>query len=147
MSNMNIHASYFSISNPLDIIDRWFNPFQLHKTVSLDDKEIDVSWTHRADKALELRDSALVVEMQLYFSCVVKKRIIFHEDYAHNSVIVNEKLRLAFRPVEALSCDPVEFARHYPVKQELTSRSAIQMHPSRLEIDFRHATWQGMFTI
>lgn len=102
---------------------------------------------------LEQRQTPLLVEMQLYFSCVVKKRVLFH---AHDTgdieqtdeiVRVNDKLHVVFRAVQASSCDPVEFARHYPVKQEFRTRPALKMYPSRLKLDYPQDGWLGEFSI
>lgn len=147
MSVLNIHGSYFSIRSPVQLLDRWINPFRYQKVINLDGKPLTVSWTHRAEQALLLRDTPLIIEMQLYFSCVVKKRLIFHNDTELHTLPVNEQLKLAFRPVEALSCDPVEFAKHYPVKRQFNSAGAIKMHPSLLQIDFKNQQWLGSFTI
>ena len=147
MSVLNIHGSYFSVTSPFHIMDRWFNPLRHHKTVMLNGKPLTISWTRRAERALESLNSPLTVEMQLYFSCVVKKRLIFHEQTDLETTKVTDGLQIAFRPVEALSCNPVEFARNYPVKQQFTSKSAIQMRPSKLEIDFKQSKWQGSFSI
>lgn len=144
---MNIHGGYFWITNPLHIIDRWLNPFRHSSITELNGKNIKISWTQRADDAFSLRDNKLIIEMQLYFSCVVKKRLIFHDNDDLDYVTINNKLGVVFRPVEASSCSPEEFASNYPVKQQLTSNSAVKMHPSSLEIDFKNSDWQGTFTI
>ena len=144
---MNIHGGYFWITNPLSILDRWLNPYRHHQDTELNGKKLKVSWTQRANEALLLRDSALVVEMQLYFSCVVKKRIIFHDVYNNEATSISDRIVISFRPVEASSCSPEEFANNYPVKQQLTSKSAVQMHPSVLELDYKNASWQGTFSI
>jgi hypothetical protein len=144
---MNIHGSYFSITSPLTIVDRWLNPFRYKEAIYLNGKSLRIELTHRADNALQLRDTPLIVEMQLYFSCVVKKRLLFHNETGLEKTVVSDKLSLAFRPVEALSCDPVEFANKYPVKRQLTSKSAIQMHPSLLQVDFKQGNWSGQFMI
>lgn len=147
MSVLNIHGSYFSITSPLRLLDRWFNPFHHAKTINLDGKALSIYWTHRAEQALLLRDTPLVIEMQLYFSCVVKKRLIFHDTTTLDTVSVTDNLQLVFRPVEALSCDPVEFAKHYPVKREFSTHGALKMHPSALEVDYKNGQWSGSFTI
>lgn len=144
---MNIHGSYFSIPSPLSIIDRWLNPFRYKNTIELDGKVLRIELTHRAENALQLRDAPLVVEMQLYFSCVVKKRLLFHNESNLEKTVVSDKLSLAFRPVEALSCAPEEFANNYPVKRQLTSKNAVRMHPALLQIDFKCNNWSGQFMI
>lgn len=144
---INIHSSYFSVGNPLQILDRWFNPPRHIKTVMLRDKPLEVEWTKRAQLALSRRDKPLVIEMQLLFSCVVKKRVIFHDSYDLDTVSVNDEITIAFRAVESTSCDPIEFANNYPVKQELESTAALKMRPKHLLVDCVRSKWVGEYKI
>ena len=58
-----------------------------------------------AQAALERREFALTVELELYFSCLVKKFVHFHElAPALESIAVTERLRVAFRPVTSTAC-------------------------------------------
>jgi len=109
-----------------------------------------VIWTERAERKLREQSAPLVVEMQLYFSCVVKKRVLFNlqpRDENVASVEVNDKLHVVFRTVQANSCDPVEFASSYPIAMEYETQGARQMRPSLLQIDHRSGQWQGEFTV
>jgi len=144
---INIHNSYFSIDNPLQMLDRWLHPARHAKTVSVRDAEVGVEWTHRAEREMEKRDTPLVVEMQLMFSCVVKKRTIFHESCDLDTVEVNDKLKVAFRAVEPTSCDPVEFATNYPVKREFDSTASLKIRPKHLRIDYVNGKWTGEFGV
>ncbi|MDH5257413.1 MAG: hypothetical protein OEX07_05380 [Gammaproteobacteria bacterium] len=145
-----LKRTYFAFSrnlNLLYLLDRWLNPYSIGKTVIFNDKPLQVLWTKRANRILGKREQPLFVEMQLFFSCVVKKRVLFHEASSHNSVVVTDKLAVMFRPVEAASCDPVEFAKNYPEKRELDSSSAIKMHARQLSIDYIDEQWVGEFLI
>lgn len=144
---INIHASYFSIENPFRLLDRWFNPPCYGQNVVLRNHTVEVQWTRRAERELSKRDQPLIVELQLYFSCTIKKRVLFHEALEVNTTRVNDHLSIVFRPVEANSCDPVEFAKNYPVKQEYQSAGAIKMHPKSLLIDYKNDNWVGEFSI
>ncbi len=144
---MNIHESYFSIKNPLEIIDRWLNPYRYSKSSDIRNKRVEVKWTRRADKALNSRRSSLTIEMQIYFSCVVKKRVLFHDNPDLSAVDINDKLRITSRTVQSGSCDAVEFAKNYPVKDELTTSGAKKMLPSLLCIDYVNEQWVGEFSI
>lgn len=146
-NTMNIHNSYFAITNPLTILDRWLHPYQYNATVLLRDKNLLVSWTKRADQALRNRSQPLFAEMQLYFSCVVKKRVLFHDTSTDPSVSVNPNLAISFRAVPASSCSPEEFARNYPIDGEFDSQAAKQMRPSQLNIDFKNQQWVANFRI
>ena len=144
---LNLRGSYFAITNPLGILLRWLNPYVYSKTILISGHETEVSWTRRADKELLLRDQPLLAAMQLYFSCVVQKRVLFHVESEHEYVLVGDNLKICFRPVEALSCAPEQFAAQHPVKQQLTSKSATRMHPKQCLIDYAKGQWQGEFSI
>ena len=145
---MNIHASYFALSpafNPFYLLDKWLNPSRHRRTVSLHGHALVTGWTERAQRAMQQRSSPLVVEMQLYFSCVVKKRVIFHDHAKLDLVDVSEWLRVGFRPVQSASCDPDEFARNYPVQRPFDSCAAAKMNPRWLLIDYKNGSFVGEF--
>jgi hypothetical protein len=142
-----LRGSYFAIGNPLNIFLGWLHPYRYCETVSLNGHELEVSWTRRADKSLQQRSHSLLVEMQLYFSCVVQKRVLFHNEDDNDYVVVNKRLRVCFHPVEAEACDPELFASQHPARRVLNSRSATRMHPRQLLIDYRKGQWRGEFSI
>lgn len=140
---MNLSNSYFAIPNLLLPLERWANRYCYHQFVMLEGRRIEVSWTKRAEKALMQRQQPLLVEMQLYFSCVVKKRVLFHDHADFETITVNDCMRLAYRPLQSAACDPETFARDYPAQKQLASKAAMKMLPSRLDIDFRRGQWLG----
>lgn len=147
---MNIHGSYFSFTaaySPLPLLERWLNPFKHSKEVTIRKFPITIEWTQRAKQQLSLRTTPLIAEMQIYFSCVVKKRVLFHDSSELETTAVNDRLEVCFRAVESNSCDPVEFASNFPVKNSFKSTAALKMHPKKLSIDFKHGEWVGEFTI
>lgn len=144
---INIHASYFSIGNPFEYFDRWINPPRFVQTVSLRGYPLRVEWTRRAQRALDNRTQSLLVEMQLYFSCVVKKRVLFHDTEYAEAAQVTDKLAVSFRPVESNSCDPIEFAKSFPVKQEFESAGAQKMRPKQLLVDYKGGKWIGEYRV
>lgn len=149
---MNLQASYFRVGNPLRALDRLFNPYVNKCSINVRGKAVCVEWTRRAEKVLQQRNLPLIVEMQLYFTCVVKKRVLFHENAGTikqeiETISVNDKLIAGFRPVQSTSCDPVEFANNFPVKREFKTTAANSMGPSGLKIDFIEGEWVGEFVI
>lgn len=145
-----LNKTYFAISdslNPYHLFDRWLNPYAHTLQIDLYGHPLIVQWTRRAQKELDKRKQTLFVEMQLTFSCVVKKRLIFHDAYDHSSMPVFEKLALDFRAVEPTSCDPEEFARNYPERRELKSGAARRMNAKKLVFDHKKNQWVGEFFI
>jgi hypothetical protein len=145
MSMLNVQASLFSFGNPLHWLDRLLNGFKCSKTIQLNQREVVVRWTQRADRALLKLKQPLIVELQLYFSCVVKKRVLFHRQVNFETVGVNKKIEMAFRPVASAICSPEEFARRYPEGENLTTGAASRMIPGVVEIDYRRGQWLGQF--
>lgn len=146
-----LEQTYFSVGNffnPLALIDKLLNGYKYCKTIPFHGTELTVLWTGRAEHELKRRPTRpLSVEMQLYFSCVIKKRVLFSDADTPQSIAVNDAIRLLFRTVQATSCDPVEFASNYPVKTELSSPGAQKMHPRVVKIDFKDGEWVGEFDI
>ena len=145
MSILNLQASYFAIDSPLQMLDRWFNRFKYRQTASINRREVDVCWTRRAESALRAVRQPLIVELQLYFSCVIQKRVLFHRGTEFDTTIVNDRLELAFRAVGSAVCDPREFALNHPAGTDLSQGVALRMVPKRVEIDYRRGAWTGQF--
>jgi len=133
--------------NPFRLADRWLNPYKFIKKIEMRGREVEVRWTKRAQRELSQRTTPLVAEMSLYFSCVVKKRLVFSNLAEQSCVPVNEKLRVSFRTIQPESCEPVLFANNYPIKMELDSKGANKMTAKWLEIDFRAREWIGEFKV
>ena len=145
MSLLNIHASFFGFENPLRILDRWLNDFRKFQSVWINQREVVVSWTRRADKALQELQQPLIVELQLYFSCVVKKRVLFHQRVEFETTRVNPDIEIAFRPIASDVCSPEVFARDFPEGKNLSQGVAARMVPTQVEIDYRKGQWHGQF--
>ena len=104
-----------------------------------------MEWTDRANEALQARSEPLIIEMSLYFSCVLKKRVLFHEHSESGATEVNGSLKVLFQAVQSAVCDPEELAKDFPVGKVLDSSVAIRMIPSKLRVDFRQGRWLGEF--
>jgi hypothetical protein len=140
-----LQGSYFAIESPLRLLDRWLNTYRHSRSVVMGNKNLRVEWTDRANRVLQTRPQPLIIEMQLYFSCVVKKRVLFHDNSNLDVTDVNNSMKIAFRSIQSAACDPEEFAKNYPVGRVLDSPAVTKMIPSRLSIDFHQGQWQGEF--
>lgn len=145
MSILNLQGSYFSIDNPLRLLDRWFNRYRYRQTVQINRRSLEIRWTERAERELDIREQALIVELQLYFSCVVKKRVLFHQRAGFATTRVDERLQIAFHAVASAVCDPNEFALNHPAGRDLSPGPAARMVPNVVEIDYRSGHWEGQF--
>lgn len=142
--------SYFSAGEAFNFgrrLDRLLNPYCNNIITEYRGSPLQVSFTRRAGRQLEKRSQPLIVEMQLYFSCVALKRVLFHEQTDFSGFPLTNKLHLAFNTVESESCDPVQFAEHHPAKRRLDSARALKMRPRRLLLDYRKDHWTGEYMV
>jgi len=145
------NKSLFGLGNAFNLLylaDKILNPFSHSKSISLIENPVVIYWTQRAQNKMQTSLESTTAEMQLYFSCVVKKRVIIYErKQDFDTVAVNDKLQIAFHAVEAASCDPIEFANHFPARRILDAQGALKMKPKELRIDYKNNKWSGEFTI
>ncbi len=115
--------------------------------VRINGKPVAVEWTARAQRALESRPAPLMVELELYFSCLVKKFVHFREHPgSHGVAPVNDRLSLYFRPVMSTACsiETAERLGRQP-ETEITTASIRKIAPKRVWLDYRHGSWVGKF--
>lgn len=118
-------------------------------TVVINGREVCVEWTAAAAHALARRETPIHVELELYFSCLVKKFVHFREDSrGRPTVAVNDKLRLYFRPVVSTVCsiDVAERLDRQP-EMEIDSEALRRIAPKQVFIDHVAGIWRGNFVL
>ena len=116
-------------------------------TVSINGKPVIVEWTQTAARSLANRSRPLVVELELYFSCLVKKFVHFHDEAPRRTTIqVADKLHLYFRAVASTACtmDVAERLERQP-EAELDTVASHKLSPKRVRLDIRKGEWQADF--
>ncbi|MFU8836784.1 MAG: hypothetical protein ACNA75_00645 [Thiohalomonadaceae bacterium] len=120
----------------------------MHKHVTINGKQLRIEITAQAQSALAKRDFPLIAEMELYFSCLVRKQVRFHEvsrDRIVQSVVVDKHLAVQFRPVMTQSCGVDEVTGEEPPVTDFPIANPAAFVPHWLRIDFRNGHWQGEF--
>lgn len=119
----------------------------MQATAEILGKKILVEWTASAEKAMQSLASPLLVEMELYFSCLIRKAVRFNETSTlHHGVLVAPKLSVGFRPIVTKACSVSEVGddEEPPVEDfNLTKPEAFV--PKKLFVDFRRGQWVGEF--
>ena len=114
--------------------------------VELDGRTVNCELSARATQALAARATPLVAEMELYFSCLIRKRVRFpdspHAD-AHR-VRVSNQLTLCFRPVMTRAC-AVSEVEDKPELEAFPISHPEAFVPKWLKLDFRRGQWSGEF--
>lgn len=116
-------------------------------TVSINGKLVTVVWTRSAAEKLADRSRPLVLELELYFSCLVKKFVHFHDEAPGRATIqVADKLQLYFRAVTSTACtmDVAETLGRQP-EIELETAAVRKLAPKRVQLDFCKGNWVAAF--
>lgn len=116
----------------------------MEKQIKIQGKTVVVSLTQSAEKALASRDKALVAEMELYFSCLIRKQVRFKENLDGDLVNVTDLLAVRFRPVMTKSCG-IDYEGDEPPLEDFPIKNPQSFVPHWLKVDFRKNEWIGEF--
>lgn len=113
--------------------------------VELKGRPVRVEITPRAQRALAARSRPLLAEMELYFSCLIRKAVRFRDCSADSeATAVNDALALRFRPVTTASCSMADYGRG-PQLADFPLRRTTAFTPHWLRIDYLRGEWHGEF--
>jgi hypothetical protein len=85
----------------------------------------------------------LLVEMELYFGCLIRKQVRFHGQGTEKRFHpVNGELSLAFRPVVTQGCS---IDGDTPPVADVNIQREQAFIPRWLRIHYRNGEWQGTF--
>ena len=115
--------------------------------VAINGKSVAVEWTPSAARALAARSRPLVLELELYFSCLVKKFVHFHDEAPGRATIhVADKLHLYFRAVTSTACtmDVAQALGRQP-EIKLDTDAVLKLAPKRVRLDFDKGQWVADF--
>jgi len=114
--------------------------------IRLGERTVQLEMSAAAEAALARRSTPLVAEMELYFSCLIRKRVRFPEQPAEGArcVTVSDHLVVCFRPVMTRACSIREVAGK-PDLEAFPIRRPEAFTPKALRLDFCHDQWSGEF--
>ena len=116
--------------------------------VDLAGRTVTVELSAAARAALRERQVPLVAEMELYFSCLIRKRVRFPE-HVHPDALcapLDAQLTVCFRPVMTRAC-AVRETDGQPELEAFPIRRPAAFVPKRLALDYRHGAWSGEFVL
>ena len=120
-----------------------------HAIISINQRPVTVEWTATAAAALAQRGTPLFVELELYFSCLVKKFVHFHDEApGRATVAVTDKFQLYFRAVTSTACtmDDAERLGRQP-EMELDTPAVRRLAPKRVHLAFDNGCWAAAFWV
>lgn len=107
-------------------------------------KNVEIRLSAAAQSALAQRSSPLLVEIELLFSCLLRKQVHFHEGRAAEGVAVNDKLAVRFHPLMTKHCSVSSVSGETP-SEDFPLHNPQAFVPHWLSIDFRKGKWLGEF--
>lgn len=111
-------------------------------------RTVQVEMSPAARAAIAGRRTPLVVEMELYFSCLIRKRVRFLDAVHPGALctVVDDGLTICFRPVMTRAC-AIDPNLDKPDLEAFPIRRPEAFVPRHLAIDRRHDGWSGEFTL
>jgi len=116
----------------------------MDKIIDIFGKKVTVSLSHAAVTALSKRNKPLIAEMELYFSCLIRKKVRFRENLDGDLVDVIDQLSVRFRPVMTKECG-IDYEGEEPPLTDFPIEKPAAFVPHWLKIDFRKEEWIGEF--
>lgn len=125
----------------------------LQASIEMDGRKVDVEISKSARQALAQRSNPLLVEMELYFSCLIRKQVRFRDatdpatapgGHGPHRVMLSEQLQVCFRPVMTRACGK-DYEGDEPPLTDFPIANGRAFVPRWLHIDYRKGQWQGEF--
>ncbi len=118
-------------------------------TFELFGKPVRYSITRRAQKALAQREQPLWVEMELYFSCLVRKQVrTYSQAPTHEQIMepieIGNNLNISFRPVVTEHCS-ISDVEDKPALNTMPVEKPSRMVPKWFKLDHQSGKWLGEF--
>jgi hypothetical protein len=122
----------------------------LVQNVEMLGKQILVEVSNNAARQLNARGMPLYIEMELYFSCLIRKQVRVYETIVEPadrkfSVQFSDKLQISFRPVMTKSCSISSCEDGKPPLSDFPIRKPQSYIPRWLHLDYSKGKWSGDF--
>jgi hypothetical protein len=118
----------------------------VEQTLHINDRALRVRISGRAHAQLRTRATPLYLELELYFSCLLCKRVNVHECVnGFQSHVINDRLSIWFRPVVTQSCAISECEPGKPPVIDMPVVRPERFFPHWLTLDYRAGEWHADF--
>jgi hypothetical protein len=117
------------------------------RTVQLGNRPLQVRLSSRAAAALANQREPLAIELELYFSCLLRKRVNFlaaRRDGVTLHAPLSEQVEVSFRPVMTKHCTVGEVV-DAPDVETFPLQRVEAFTPRWLELDHDGESWRGDF--
>lgn len=138
-----------SLSIGDDVPERRLTGRSCSKQVIIQGKSVQVDVTESAIRALAASSTAILMELELYFSCLVRKQVRFSElsetqKKSHQYTCILPGLYACFRAVTTQACKIAD-VRGKPPVETIPVKKPGQYVPDWAKIDHRAKRWLGEY--
>lgn len=116
----------------------------MQKHIDFYGRTLELTLSPAAENALAQRQTPLLAEMELYFSCLIRKAVRFYETETRDCTPVTATLSLCFRPVMTRHCG-LDYEGDEPPLDNFPIHQAERYVPHWLRIDYQNGQWLGEF--
>jgi len=132
----------------------------MNKILTFHNKEVDIKLSKTANEQSSQLDSILLIEIQIYFSCLLGKRLAFYSEQALDGVWklsademanvfseaqhLTDKIYIRFNTVMTKSCPVGDYIGPPPVT-DFTISNQKPYVPNWLNIEYKNGLWNGQF--
>jgi len=117
-----------------------------HRQVRIGGRDIGLKLSSAAEAALARAGGPVIAEMELYFSCLIRKQVRFpaaaHPDA--QCIALDGRLTVCFRPVMTRACS-MDAVEGKPELEAFPIHKPEAFLPKWLHLDFRRDGWSGEF--
>jgi hypothetical protein len=119
----------------------------MRREITLGTRRVNVTLTDRAEDALANQTTPLDIELELYFSCLIRKRVNVltapHPDVAARTNLT-PAITVSFRPVMTEHCS-IRDVESAPGVRGVTLANGAAFTPRWLTLDYHHGQFCGEF--
>lgn len=111
-------------------------------------KAVKIELTPSAQSRLAALEKPLNVELELYFSCLIRLRVLFPEQPGDDYIPVNadhDKLKIFFHPIMTRHCVVDDIRGRAPDTETFPIKKPEKFIPRWLKLDYKRGQWNGEF--
>lgn len=118
----------------------------MEQVITVQGRSLKLTISKQAQARLDRRTEPLFLELELYFSCLIRKRVHVREVVDGEDVLaLSEKLNVRFRPVVTQTCAMRDVERDNPPVKDMPIVKPERYFPHWLILDYRRGEWQAEF--
>jgi hypothetical protein len=116
----------------------------MEQVVTVRGRSLKLTISKQAQALLDKRTEPLFLELELYFSCLIRKRVHVREAVDGEDVVaLSEKLKVRFRPVVTRTCAMRDVERDNPPVMDMPIVKPERFFPHWLTLDHRGGKWRA----